>query len=415
MRPDRTAALLALALAGVVCAPACAQSGGLHGRIELQEAGLFAPSDSLVQAAGGDISNDLSGSLRLTWEPSRGPWSLSVHYLVSFEDGAVARLARDEVPLPPAPPATLFDLTGRLADHGQLIASQGIDRLAVTYSTSDFVVRVGRQALTWGSGLVFRPMDLFDPFSPSATDTEYKPGADMVYAQWLFQDGSDLQAVIVPRAERAGEAPSANASAFALHLHTTLASHQTTWLIARDHGDVVAAAGLNGALAGATWNLEMVPTFLDRGGTRLSALANISDAVTLAGRNATVFAEYFHNGFGVADEGAALSTLPADLTGRLARGQVFTLRRDYLAAGLTLEVTPLFTLSPTLISDLDDASAFALLAGTWSLADNITLVAGAQAPMGPARTEYGGIPLAPGERLRSAPPAQVYVQLRRYF
>ncbi len=415
MRPDRTAGLLALALAGLVCAPACAQSDSLHGRIELQEAGLFARNDSLIQAAGGDVSNDLSGNLRLTWEPSRGPWSLSVQYLIAFEIGPEARLTHEQAALPPAPPATLFDLTGRLADHGQLIASQGIDRLAVTYSTPDLVVRVGRQALTWGSGLVFRPMDLFDPFSPSATDTEYKPGADMVYAQWLFQDGSDLQAVIAPRAERAGETPTANASSFALHLHTTLADHQTTWLIARDHGDVVVAAGLNGSLAGATWNVELVPTFLDKGGTRVSALANISDAVTLAGRNATVFAEYFHNGFGVTDRNASLSALPADLSGRLARGQIFTLRRDYLAAGLTLEVSPLFTLSPTLIADLNDASAFALLAGTWSLADNVTLIAGAQAPMGPARTEYGGIPLAPGERLPSAPPAQVYVQLRRYF
>ena len=412
MRPERIS--LALALAAGLAWGAARADDDLHGRIELQDAGLFARADSLSDQVGGDAANDLSGNLRLIWEPDWGRWSLSVHELISFENGPNVRLARDEAGVIPEPPATWLNLSGPIASHGQLIATQGIDRLAVTYTAPDFVVRLGRQALTWGSGLVFRPMDLFDPFSPTATDTEYKPGTDMAYAQWLFKDGSDLQAVVVPRAERLNGAPTADASSFALHLHTTLMGHETTWLLARDHGDVVAGAGLNGALTGATWNLELVPTVLAKGGARVSMVANISDAVTLWGRNATVFAEYFRNGFGVTGP-ASLTSLPADLTDRLGRGQVFTIRRDYLAAGATVEVDPLLNLSPTLIVDADDGSLYALLAGTYSLADDLTLVAGAQAPIGPARSEYGGLLLAPAGRLRLAPPAEAYLQLRRYF
>ncbi len=276
-------------------------------------------------------------------------------------------------------------------------------------------MRVGRQAITWGSGLVFRPMDLFDPFSPSATDTEWKPGVDMLYVQRLFPDGSDVQFIVAPRPARQGGSPTADASSAAVHVHTTIAGDQATFLLARDHGDWVAGVGLNGALGGATWNVEVVPTFLRRGGTRVSALANISDAVTLFGRNATVFAEYFHNGFGDTNTALALATLPPELADRLARGQLFNTRRDYLAGGLTLEVTPLFTVSPTLIADLNDGSVLALAAGTWSLGDNLTLIAGAQAPIGPARTEFGGLPLSTGSPILFAPPAQVYAQLRRYF
>ena len=126
------------------------------------------------------------------------------------------------------------------------------------------MVRVGRQALTWGSGLVFRPMDLFDPFSPSATDTEYKPGVDMLYVQRLFADGSDLQLIVAPRPQVKEGPLTADASSFALHYHLTLFGHQTTLLVARDHGDWVGGAGLNGALGGATWNVELVPTFAAR-------------------------------------------------------------------------------------------------------------------------------------------------------
>jgi hypothetical protein len=107
--------------------------------------------------------------------------------------------------------------------------------------------------------------------------------------------------------------------------------------------------------------------------------------------------------------------LPPDLVDRLARGQLFNLRRDYLAAGLTLEVDPLLNLSPTLIADLNDPSLYALVAVTYSLEDNLTLVAGAQAPIGAHGTEFGGVPLSPGSPLLVGPPAQLYLQVRRYF
>ena len=119
--------------------------------------------------------------------------------------------------------------------------------------------------------------------------------------------------------------------------------------------------------------------------------------------------------FGVSGGPFDLAQLPPDLVGRLARGQVFSLRRDYLAAGMSLEVSPLVTASPTLIANLNDGSVFALAAVTCSLGDNLTLTGGVQAPLGGRGSEYGGIALSPTDPLRLAPPTQVYLQLRRYF
>jgi hypothetical protein len=410
------ARLAALALAcGLAPLPGQAEPGAIHGRFELQDAGLFAPSDSIYAAVGARDGNDLLTNLRLTWEPTWERWSLSLHDLVTVEDGVNVRLEHAEAALLPAPPATWFNLTQTFTDHGQILGTQRIDRLAVTYTAPNFVFRIGRQALTWGSGLVFRPMDLFDPFSPSATDTEYKPGTDMLYTQWLYSDGSDLQLIVVPRPDRAGMPPSADASSAALHFHTVMFGQQITWLLARDHGDWVGAMGVNGVLGGATWNVELVPTVINDGPTRTSALGNVSDALTLVGRNATVFLEYFHNGFGVGSGNFTLTSLPADLADRLARGQLFDTRRDYLAAGLTLEVNPLLNVSPTLIVDLDDGSLFALVAATYSLSDNLNLIGGVQFPAGPAGTEFGGMSLAPGSRTLLSPATQIYLQIRKYF
>jgi hypothetical protein len=237
----------------------------------------------------------------------------------------------------------------------------------------------------------------------------------MAYVQKLFADGSDLEFVAAPRPPRAGAGPSADASSLALRYNIRLLGLRTSWMVARDHGDWTGGLGLNGPLGGAVWNLELVPTGLDQGGTRLSALANISDAVTVAGRNATVFAEYFHNGFGALGSGLTYGDLPAALIDRLSRGQIFELRQDYLASGASVELSPLVTAGPTLIVDLNDGSLLALLSASWSVRENLTLVGGVQAPVGAARTEFGGLPLSAQTPLRLAPPTRVYVELRRYF
>jgi hypothetical protein len=412
---DAFAALVALALSLGLAAPAAfAQSTALHGRLELQEGGDFSRSDSLQAALGLKDANDAQGDVRLIWDPSWGRWSLSVQTVMTAQSGPPVFLQNDETTILPTPPSTWFDLSETFFNERRTTASAYIDRLSVAYSTPSTVVRVGRQALTWGSGLVFRPMDLFDPFSPAATDTEYKPGVDMVYVQRLFANGSDLQVVLAPRSPRYGAPPTTDDSSIGLHYQTVLFGHRTTWLLARDHGDWVGALGVNGPLNGATWNLEVVPTGTPHEGVSVSAIANLSDSMTLFGRNATVFAEYFRNGFGVIGT-TSFAQLPAPLKDHLERGQVFNTRRDYLAEGLSVEVNPLFTLAPTFIADLDDGSLFLLATGTWSLSDNLILIAGVQAPIGRAGTEFGGLPLVPGGTVLLAAPARIYLQIRQYF
>ena len=410
MRP--LASLAAAMLLGSVAGARA--DNDLHGRIEIQDVGAFARAGSLDAFLHARDRNDLQGNVRLSWEPSRGPWSFAVHYLLEADTGDGVRLARAETGLIPQTPETWFVLSNTFGNHGNLEADQRIDRLSVGYTAPNLVVRLGRQALTWGGGLVFRPMDLFDPFAPNATDTEFKPGTDMAYGQLLFGDGSDLQVIAVPRPFRKAGALSADASSFALHYRSQFGSLQATVLAARDRGDWTAAVELAGPIGGASWDLELVPSFEQAGPVRFSALANVSDAMTLFGRNATVFGEYFHNGFGVTGRTSFIA-LPGDLVARLSRGQLFDVRQNYVAAGMSLEWTPLLTLSPTLIGDLDDASVYALFAASYSLADNFTLIAGAQAPLGRHNSEFGGLGITgPSSPTIGASP-EVYLQMRRYF
>ncbi|WP_133162347.1 hypothetical protein [Hyphococcus luteus] len=389
----------------------------MHGRILLQDVYASESKDSLSASLGSESRNDVLGDARLTWAPRAGAWSFDLAYQAGFDAGDAPGLAADEDALglfPAAPPLTWWDLDDTLADGRRLSAFHKIDRLSVSYTGPHLVVRAGRQALTWGAGFVFHPMDLFDPFSPEATDTEYKPGADMLYGQYLFDDGSDLQAVIVPRPERRGGPLTSQASSFALHYRRRVGSLQTAMLVARDHGDTVAGLAVAGSLGGASWNAEVIPTFVD-GQETVSALANISNARKIAGRDVTYFAEYYRNGFGLPEKRYSLDALPVDLVDRLLRGQVFDTGRDYFAAGAQLQASPLLEISPTLIANLNDASFYALIQATYSLNENLTLVAGAQLPIGPVNTEFGGVALTAGANVYFEQPKKLYIQLRQYF
>ena len=42
-------------------------------------------------------------------------------------------------------------------------------------------------------------MDVFNPFDPAAVDKEYKTGDDMLYGQYLLNNGNDMQGVAMVR------------------------------------------------------------------------------------------------------------------------------------------------------------------------------------------------------------------------
>src|SRR5689334_9840894 len=106
----------AVAAAWIAFSGASHADNGIHGRIELQDAGAFARDDSLDAQLGAEDRNDLLASLRFTWEPSWSRWSLAFHYVVNVDYGDEVPLKRAEASLLPAPPSTWFNLTETFED-----------------------------------------------------------------------------------------------------------------------------------------------------------------------------------------------------------------------------------------------------------------------------------------------------------
>lgn len=372
----------------------------------------WAEADSIDAALGFETRQTLDAKARLMWQGTSGAWGFEVQSLLGYQAGGNAGLAAALAETPP--PASYFNLTSEISSGAEHSFTHTLDRLSVSYSTQNLVLKLGRQAVTWGNGMVFHPSDIIAPFSPDAVDTAYKPGVEMIYGQYLFDNGNDIQVVYVPRRAVAGGPLDWQFSTLALHGSLLLGELDGTVMLAQDHGDTLLNIGLAGPIGEAAWNVELGQWFLDDGDAPLNILANISNSGTIGEMNITYFAEYFHNGFGV-ESGTPLDALPESLSSRLATGQLFNVGQDFLALGGQLSVNAAVIISPSIITSLNDGSVFAGIHGNISASDNLDISFGASQGFGPNGTEFGGQETSAGSGEFVRAPTTVSLNIVRYF
>jgi hypothetical protein len=392
------------------------------GRLSYQLVGVTYPEDSLFRELTGKRSLDHNFELRLNLDVDRGPWNLDVGYQLLGLFGDTIEFTR-EFPMElqflfgryPQDDARLFNLTHVFRDEGRSAILQRLDRVSVGYSGEKAVARFGRQALTWGNGMIYTPMDILNPFDPAAVDKEYKIGDDMLYGQYLRDNGDDLQGVAVFRRSLETGRVDADQGSFALKYHGLAGVTEFDLLAARHFADPLLAAGGSWSLGGAVWRGDAVVTFTEDE-TVLTAVTSLSYSWVWGGKNLSGVLEYFFNGFGQPDgqyDPDLLAENP-ELLQRLARGELFTVGRHYVVGSALIELHPLFHLTPNAFVNLSDGSALVQLATKNDLTEDLVLLGALNLPVGPNGTEFGGIETdVPGVYLSQGP--GLFLQLNWYF
>lgn len=394
----------------------------LGGRFSYQFVLGAYPEDSLFRELTGPRSIDNNFEVRLNLGVDRGAFSFDLSYQAiglfgdtidftrDFPEGLQALVGRY-----PQDDARLFNLTHVFRDEGRSAILQRLDRVSVGYAGEKAVVRFGRQALTWGNGMVYTPMDILNPFDPAAVDKEYKLGDDMLYGQFLQDNGNDLQGVAVFRRNLETGDVDSEWSSYALKYHGLAGSGEYDVLVARHFDDPLLAGGGSLSVGGAVWRGDGVFTFTDEK-TYLTAVTSVSYSWVWGGKNMSGVAEYFFNGFGQADgqyDPASLAQNP-ELLERLARGELFTLARHYVVASWLVELHPLFHITPNLFWNVGDGSALVQLVTQNDLKTDLVLLGAVGLPLGPNGTEFGGIETEiPGVYLSRGP--SLFLQLNWYF
>ena len=220
------------------------KSGHLKGQYLL---GTY-PDDSLIRDFVGTPTHDLNADLRLLIDGRKNNWSWQGDYQMVLRSGDTLELSQalSGNILSPAAVQTddrrLMDLTHVISENDSRILLHRMDRLHLGYTGDKIVVRAGRQAVSWGNGLIYNPVDFFNPFDPAAVDTEYKPGDDMLYAQYLQDSGNDLQFVSVWRRDDDGHTDH-DVNTNALKYHAFIGERELDVLLAQHYEDDIFTIG----------------------------------------------------------------------------------------------------------------------------------------------------------------------------
>ena len=360
---------------------------------------------------------DANFDLRLMFRENAGPFEF-------IADHSVTMITGDSFAFLNAPGATLdqtpagdagraFDLSWEIEDGSRHRSWHRFDRLAVRYRRGDWSVTAGRQAVSWGNGFVFQPMGLFTPFAPTTVDQEYKAGDDLLMIERLFADGSDINLLVVGRQDESGDLDWGSSSA-AMKWHGFIGEGELELVAAKHYRDEVLGIGARIPLGGALARTDIVATHVHGSGWKLSGIFNVDYTLPVFQGTAHVFAEYFHNGFGVHDLPETPLALPADLLARLGRGEVFNLMRDYAAVGANVTWGMLWSQSIALIGNLQDGSALLQTSVVYEPGQRQRVQVGWLEPLGGAGEEFGGVPLA-GDAVTRGGASTVFARWVFYF
>lgn len=373
----------------------------------------------------GNRRGDSALDLRTMLQHDVGRWSFELAHttLAQHGDGIVlGQNASQSEQIVVSDANRALTLTEQLNAGGRHRSLHRLDRFNLRWRSDRWGVTVGRQAVSWGSGIVFQPLDPFNPFAPTAVDRDYKPGDDLVLVERLFDNGHDAQLLHVLRRDNSGELASANASTAAKwHGYAGLLEFE---LIAAQHYDAD-FIGLSGRIpvgpAVLRGDIALRRGVANTTGTQTwgaLGVINMDVAFPWRGRTVYAFAEYFHNDFGLAQIPSPLATLPDDLQAGLQRGEFFNLMRDYLAVGGSFEWHPLLNQQLTVITNLHDSSSLLQTQFAYDIGQNQNVQLGWIGSTGGSGDEFAPITvgvLPMGQPVTQGGGDAVYLRWAGYF
>lgn len=316
---------------------------------------------------------------------------------------------------PPNDDRRLLDLTAVPFEDRTSFAYHRLDRAMLAFQPDWGEIRLGRQAVTWGHGFTFNPMDLFNPFAPTDLERDYKTGDDLA----LFNvplDGLDVEFIYVARRDPVTRDATFDQSS--LGAKATFAMGDTTAdiILTRHFEDYVTGIGAEGYLGNAAWRCDVTGTFLEkpsRGRSAyVSAVANVDYSWVWLSKNWYGYVELYYNGLSDADYTDHFSDIA--ISERVARGELYALGAWYLSAHVNLEFHPLLNFYLTPIVNLNDPSGAWLPRLVYDMADDLRLTLSGSFNWGAHNTEYGGYNI-PGTGLSQEPADSVSAWVAWYF
>lgn len=385
-----------LLLAGV----ASAGPVELHGDVKSFFVATF-PYEHLLMPEEPVSSALLDGRLKLGVE--FGPHlKLEAHHAVTAQGGTSPGLGLTSTGAGAAAPEAVE--LGWEAVSGEGLRLWGrTDRLVLRGTAGPVDLALGRQPVSFGSGLIFTPMDLVNPFTPATIDQEYKPGVDALRVDVYPSASSKITAV----AAYAGDW-SADGLVLAAHGQATVGVTDLALFAGLGRGSPVFGAGLVSAIGPVGVHGDATLTLPDEeAGARITKpyARVVLGADGRPGPKTTITGEVYVQSFGETDPAGYLLLATDE---RYQTGELWAMGLLYAGAGLSQEIRPTLFASLSTVVNLTDPSALVAPVLSWSVAENADVVAGG----------YLGLGARPQEAVRSEYgllPGTAFAQMKAYF
>jgi len=309
----------------------------------------------------------------------------------------------------------LLNLTKTVKETEDYILWNRLDRLFFSIKPSWGDIIIGRQAVTWGNGLIFNPMDLFNPFSPSDTIRDYKIGDDLVSVLFYTKFLGESNLLYVPRRDSTTGEVDFKSSSVAGKSHFFAGDIEIDIMGAIHYNEIVFGLGGTGYFGDAAWRTDLVWSSLEETKDEkgyFEFVANIDYSWEWLKKNMYGLIEYYHNGLGKNNYTDAMRD-PLVLE-RIGRGELFVLGKNYLSGQIQVEIHPLFNVYLSVINNVKDPSGIIQPRAILSMTQNLNLQFGANIFYGEKASEYGGFLIPDTNYYTNAAPS-AYVLLSYYF
>ena len=302
------------------------------------------PSNDLKRPYFDAETSSYVADLHVEWQQSFDNITLSFDHVLQWNAGDVIPWSRSPYGAPELRSLDdrprMFDLTNTVADGNRYRLHSHFKELMARWEGEQWSVGVGRDHIDWGTGIVFHPMDLFNPLPPLHIEGDDQIGQDHIMVERVWnRDANPTQSLsFVHVGRRDGRDDiTADVSTTAVKWHRK--SDRYAFGVTAAQHYARAFVGLEAARQLDAVTVSSNLTFRERDGLGedsswgLIGVVNARLDLSTEERSASVFAEYFHNGFGLDALPERYLDLPADLNFGLARQETFTLMRNYIALG----------------------------------------------------------------------------------
>ena len=288
------------------------------------------------------------------------------------------------------------------SDRERLSLHHEIDRAFIDFHPEFGELKIGRQAIGFGRGVLFSAVDIFAPFSPLEVDREWRRGVDAAHLEARFGEHASVDAT-------AGFDRKLERSAAVLRARGYLGDVDAALLLGYRARDLMLALTSSATVGDAAVYAEAALFHTHGDGVDgglfgdprwvAKAVLGASYSIALADRRLLLNLEYHHSGFGLRDVKRATTLLaePAFAT-RFARGDTQLLGQHALALLLTYDLFDDVTATWTTIVSPVDGSGLVSPGLRWAASDRVTLLASGFGAFGArprgllVRSEWGLVP-----------------------